>query len=192
MEAVGDIRSELSTAVRRETKDPEERRWRIFCSKESVAGRDVLVGEHSIRHRYHIDWLLWLLHSIDNHWYWCTTIVVPTLGNLYALLLYDLTDLVPQSQRNGEVLWSLVPQTLKVLLRNSILSVMTDTTKSAWYATSVNVASYIYRHHSLSIFLSKYVISININLTDIQFTVFRFWFDLFNMITMMNSASLFC
>lgn len=39
-------------AVRRETKDPGERRWRIFCSKKSVAGRGVLVGEHSIRHRY--------------------------------------------------------------------------------------------------------------------------------------------
>ncbi|KYN37592.1 hypothetical protein ALC56_07791, partial [Trachymyrmex septentrionalis] len=30
-------------------------RWRVGCRKEPVAGRDVLVGEHSVHHRYHTD-----------------------------------------------------------------------------------------------------------------------------------------
>lgn len=52
MEAVRDIRSSPSFNEERETP---KKRWRVGRRKEPVAGRDVLVVEHSVHHRYHTD-----------------------------------------------------------------------------------------------------------------------------------------
>lgn len=56
-------RFEISDWVRASTREREtpKKRWRVDRRKEPVAGRDVLVGEHSVHHRYHTDWLLRLL-----------------------------------------------------------------------------------------------------------------------------------
>jgi len=54
----GGSRYQIESRLRRETP---KRRWRISRRKKPVAGRDVLVGEHSVHHRYHTDWLLRLL-----------------------------------------------------------------------------------------------------------------------------------
>jgi len=58
-------RFEISDRVQASTRETEietpKKRWRVGCRKEPVAGRDVLVGEHSVHHRYHTDWLLRLL-----------------------------------------------------------------------------------------------------------------------------------
>lgn len=49
MEAVRDIRSSPCFNERERPRRKDGRR------KEPVAGRDVLVGEHSVHHRYHTD-----------------------------------------------------------------------------------------------------------------------------------------
>jgi hypothetical protein len=48
----GGSRYQIESRLRRETP---KRRWRIGRRKKPVAGRDVLVGEHSVHHRYHTD-----------------------------------------------------------------------------------------------------------------------------------------
>lgn len=57
MEAVRDIRSSPSFNEKGREREEEtpKKRWRVGCRKEPVAGRDVLVGEHSVHHRYHTD-----------------------------------------------------------------------------------------------------------------------------------------
>ena len=132
-------------------------------SKEPVAGRDVLVGEHSIRHRYHIDWLLWLLHSIDNHWYWCTTIVVLTLGYLRSPFMRSYR-LGPRLQRNGEVLWSSVPLTLKA--EGTFAQFYPQC--HDWHDRVGMICNFCRRRIAfLDTSLLKYAISIHINLTDL-------------------------